>query len=115
MDLGIASAKTVQKASDAGIEDLTGYRMAIRADEMRHVYRQRGKEEPDPAQVAITENDWEALPFVWRDPDYAQFRSPDNFILAKKIDGTLYVADWIRNRRNKSVVLRTFWKKKSGP
>jgi len=115
LSLGTATASTVQKAREAGVEDLTGYRMVIRTDEMRKIYKKRGIEEADPTQAVITQNDWEALPFVWRDPDSVQIRRPRNFILTKRIDGTLYVAEWIRNRENKTVMLRTFWKKKAGP
>lgn len=111
LTLGNATAALLKKAGDAGVENLADFRMVIRADEIRKVDRVHGENEPDIEQAPITKSDWEAVPHIWRAPDLVVKRGENNFILTRRIDGVLYVAEWIRNRRDKTVMLRTLYKK----
>lgn len=132
--VGIATPDAITQAQKRLGIDLTGYRLEVRAAELRHVIGTHGLPgaipgkpgEVDPAQQPITIDDVRAIPQVWRNPEGAKWgrqppkladrpppgwRSP-TLQMSADLDGQLFVGEYIADTANKLLRLGSMWKKK---
>lgn len=113
VSLGQASPQTIQKA--APIADLTGYELALSADELRHSWqRHGGGNEQRPDQEDLDALDYELLPDVWRDPDSVDLgEKPGTMVFRKSFGGDLVAVTWRMAPSKKRVFVQTLYKKKN--
>lgn len=132
VDLGTATADAIAVArQDLGI-DLKGWRMQVRAQDVRHALKQHGPPnlispgsgEHDHGQIPLTPADFRAVPLVWRMPDtmVAAARAgytdqppagfPGSIRIQSNIAGHLWIADYYVDSRNKVLGFKTAWRKR---
>jgi hypothetical protein len=131
LDLGVATPDAIAVARrDLGI-DLDGWRMQVRAQDIRHALDRHGlpdlirpgSGERDPGQAPLTRADFRAAPLVWRMPDnmVAADRAgysdqppagfPGSIRIQSNIAGQLWIADYYADSGNKVLGLKTAWRK----
>lgn len=113
ISLGQASEQTIAKA--ASVEDLTGYQLALTADEVRHAVARHGDgNETQGHQMPIDSLDFELLPDVWRAPDFVRAGdAPGAMIFRKNLgDDVVFVTCRLAPKK-KRVFIHTLWKIKN--
>lgn len=131
--VGAATPDAVAQAKQALGIDLTGYKLEVRATELRHVIGNHGvpgeipgkSGEVDAKQQPITIDDVRAIPQVWRNPEGVRWgrqppkladrpppgwRSP-TLQMTADLDGQLYLGEYIADTANKLLRLGSMWKK----
>ncbi|MCZ7593117.1 MAG: hypothetical protein M5U15_13710 [Kiritimatiellae bacterium] len=109
VDFGRATPTAVEKTS--GMADLAGARMQLRPDNIFHMLKSHGAEK-NKAQMSLTKDDVELLPFVWRDPDAVEAGDkPRSLVFKKTIGGTTYLVAW-DEMHNRTYQANSMWVKK---
>ena len=103
ISLGSASLKAREKA--AGIKDISGYRLSLMADDVRHAMRRHGDGSPD--RNPINPDDFELASFVWRDPDEVKAGEDGALLFKKQLNKKLVSVDTVRSEKNKTFFLKT--------
>jgi len=134
---GVATAEAVTVARrDLGI-DLTGWRLEVRAQELRHVARKHGQPGDIPESVGerhadqrpITEAEIRSIPVAWRTPTRMEWAAdslprmqdtiPEGwaygaFRVILEIDGRLYLGQYVADLPSGVLRVGTMWIKKEG-
>jgi hypothetical protein len=114
LDLGQASERTV--AAAAPVQDLTGWRLHLTADEVRKAIKDHGAPgligpgERNPTQRPLSRLDLEMLPHVWRDPDEVRpGKTPGSLEFRKVMLGRTYLVTWTRSANKETMGVKTLW------
>jgi len=133
VNLGIATPEAIAIAQrDLGI-DLAGWRMEVRAQDVRHALIGHGEldlikpgsGEDNWTQVPLTRADLRAVPLVWRMPDQMIGRAaaasytdtppagfPGSIRIQSNIAGQLWIVDYYADTKTKTLGLKTMWRKR---
>jgi hypothetical protein len=112
IDLGGPTKQAVEKSK--AHMDITGYRMDIRADDVRHILGKHGEgKEKHPDQRPVTSLDFEMAPHVWRNPDAIKPGNKDRSLeFSKEINGKLVTVQYQKDPKQRVFWLNTMWVKK---
>lgn len=109
LDLGIASPETVRLSAAQNV-DLSGARLLLDSDTIRHAMTQHGNEPAGNGQQSLTSYDFRLLPHVWRAPDQIlPGHKAGDLTFIRDLFGDLYMVTWRRGQRG--VRAHTIWKK----
>jgi hypothetical protein len=122
VSLGKMSPRAVEALAEVGV-DMEGWEFDLAADDIRHAIKKHGEPGVDAKgrpigehrgdQQPLARQDFEALPWVLREPDIAgQGDEPGVIGLTKDLDGQLVTIFIERSQKNKKANLRSMWKKK---
>ncbi len=112
LDLGQATDSTIAQAADAGV-DLTGARLHLTADDIRHADKLHGASEDRADQRPIVARDFKLVPHVWRDPDSITAGDrPGSLVLKKSVAGQLVVVAYDRVAQTPKWGVKTLYVKK---
>lgn len=115
LDLGEATADTVAQGKTAGV-DLTGARLHLTADDIRHANKGHGEGETQGDQRPITARDFKLVPHVWRAPDsITPGAQPGTLVLKKAVAGQQVVVAYNRLAKTPKWGLRTLYIKTEVP
>lgn len=133
---GVATAEAVEVARRDLDIDLTGWKLEVRAQELRHIGGRHGAPgdvpgrtgERMPSQRPITEAEVRAIPIAWREPDKMEWAPGsvpkesvkpaewpwDSFRMQIDFNGRLYIGDFSADPIEKSLRVVTMWVQKEG-
>jgi hypothetical protein len=134
---GVATTEAVSVARrDLGI-DLRGWKLEVRAQELRHIARKHGQPGDVPGGIGerhmdqrpITEAEIRSIPVTWRTPTRMEW-APDSlprlqdsipegwafgaFWVILEIDGRMYLGQYVADLPNGVLRVGTMWVKKEG-
>ena len=104
LDLGTATPRAINLAA-AHSEDVHGYMLQMKADDIRHSENRHGKRSGDRQPIGRLEV--EQVPHVWRDPDTITRGDDGALLFKKRIDGRLVFVEFTRSAKHKRAGIKT--------
>lgn len=112
--INLGQATTTAATKSRPFMDISGYRLDMRADDIKHILGSHGEgKETREKQRPVAKLDLEMVPHVWREPDLVKPGKKERSLeFYKKLNGTVVTAEYQKDPKQKVFWLNTMWVKK---